>query len=145
MLLLLNIFEFILSRTRDEEYRKLADKINNLLKSPQEILVLFKYNMAKRKYEHPFFDYLRRLHITWKDLMDYDYKTPGLLIGTLHGTKGLEADTIIIPEVNTYKSDQDRQLLYVGMTRTKKKLILSANESTAFVKTLQQFQTSDLT
>ncbi len=138
------LFEFILSRTRDEEYRKLADKINNLLKSPQEILVLFKYNMAKRKYEHPFFDYLRQLHINWKDLMDYDYKTPGLLIGTLHGTKGLEADTIIIPEVNTYKSDQDRQLLYVGMTRTKKKLILSANESTDFVKTLQQFQTSDL-
>lgn len=76
--------------------------------------------------------------------MDYDYKTPGLLIGTLHGTKGLEADTIIIPEVNTYKSDQDRQLLYVGMTRTKKKLILSANESTDFVKTLQGFQTSDI-
>jgi superfamily I DNA and RNA helicase len=138
------ILEFILSRTREEEYRKLADKINNLLKSPQEILVLFKYNMAKRNYEHLFFDFLRRLHINWKDLMEYDYKTPGLLIGTLHGTKGLEADTIIIPEVNTYRSDQDRQLLYVGMTRTKKKLILSANKSTEFVKTLQEFQTSDL-
>jgi len=138
------IFEFILSRTRDEEYRKLADKISNLLKTPQEILVLFKYNMEKRNYKHPFFDYLRQLHINWKDLLEYDYRTPGLLIGTLHGTKGLEADTIIIPEVNTYKSDQDRQLLYVGMTRTKKKLILSANESTAFVKTLQEFQTSDL-
>jgi len=138
------ILEFILSRTREEEYRKLADKINNLLKSPQEILVLFKYNMAKRNYEHLFFDFLRRLHINWKDLMEYDYKTPGLLIGTLHGTKGLEADTIIIPEVNTYRSDQDRQLLYVGMTRTKKKLILSANKSTDFVKTLQEFQTSDL-
>ena len=100
--------------------------------------------MANRNYEHPFFDNLRRLDIKWKDLLDYDYKTPGLLIGTLHGTKGLEADTIIIPEVNTYISDQDRQLLYVGMTRTKKKLILSANESTAFVKTLQEFQTSDL-
>ena len=66
------------------------------------------------------------------------------MIGTLHGTKGLEADTIIIPEVNTYISDQDRQLLYVGMTRTKKKLILSANESTTLVKTLKDFQTSDL-
>ena len=138
------IFEFILSRTREEEYRKLADKINKLLKAPQEILVLFKYNMEKKKYNHIFFDYLRRLHINWKDLMEYDYKTPGLLIGTLHGTKGLEADTIIIPEVNTYRSDQDRQLLYVGMTRTKKKLILSANKSTDFVKMLQDFQTSDL-
>jgi superfamily I DNA and RNA helicase len=138
------IFEFILSRTRDEEYRKLADKISNLLKSPQEILVLFKYNMEKRNYEHPFFDYLKQRHINWKDLMEYDYKTPGLLIGTLHGTKGLEADIIIIPEVNTYNSVKDRQLLYVGMTRTKKKLILSANKSTTFVKTLQEFQTSDL-
>jgi len=138
------IFEFILSRNPDEEYRKLAEKISNLLKSPQEILVLFKYNMAKKNYQHCFFEYLRQLNIGWKDLMDYDYKTPGLLIGTLHGTKGLEADTIIIPEVNTYVSDQDRQLLYVGMTRTKKKLILSASEATAFVKTIKDFQTSEL-
>jgi superfamily I DNA/RNA helicase len=139
------IFEFILSKNRYEEYRKLGDKILHLLKTPQEILVLFKYNMAKRNYEHPFFDHLRRLRIKWKDLMEYDYRTPGLLIGTLHGTKGLEADTIIIPEVNTYISDQDRQLLYVGMTRTKKKLILSANEATAFVKTIKDFQISNFT
>ncbi|MFX0073314.1 MAG: 3'-5' exonuclease [Candidatus Hermodarchaeota archaeon] len=138
------IFEFILSKNREEEYKKLAERISNLLKTPQEILVLFKYNMAKRDYNHLFFDYLKELNIVWKDLMEYDYKTPGLLIGTLHGTKGLEADTIIIPEVNTYISDQDRQLLYVGMTRTKKKLILSANEATPFVKTLREFQTSEL-
>jgi len=135
------IFEFMISKNREEEYKKLADKINILLKTPQEILVLFKYNMEKRNYDHPFFHNLKRLNIKWRDLLDYDYKSPGLLIGTLHGTKGLEADTIIIPEVNSYISDQDRQLLYVGMTRTKKKLILSANEATAFVKTIQNFQT----
>jgi superfamily I DNA and RNA helicase len=138
------IFEFMISKNREEEYIKLADKINTLLKTPQEILVLFKYNMQKRNYKHPFFNNLRRLNIKWKDLLEYDYKAPGLLIGTLHGTKGLEADTIIIPEVNSYISDQDRQLLYVGMTRTKKKLILSANEATDFVKTIQNFQTPDL-
>ena len=57
-----------------------------------------------------------------------------MYVGTLHGTKGLESDTIIIPEVDSYKSNRDRQLLYVGMTRSRKKLVLSANKSTELIK-----------
>ena len=93
--------------------------------------------MQKIGYEHPFFDQLKAFNIEWKDLEEYHPMSTGLYIGTLHGTKGLESDTIIIPEVDTYNSDQDRQLLYVGMTRSCKKLILSANKSTKLIKLLE--------
>jgi len=129
--------EIFISDTREEEYIKLAEKIARSLKSPQEILVLFKLNMKKLHYKHPFFEYLKSQNIEWKDLQDYNYDSPGLVIGTLYGTKGLESDTIIIPELDTYYSNQDRQLLYVGMTRSRKKLVLSANKSTELIKLLE--------
>ncbi|GAG95290.1 unnamed protein product, partial [marine sediment metagenome] len=34
-------------------------------------------------------------------------------------------------------SNMDRQLLYVGMTRSRKKLVLSANKSTELIKLLE--------
>ena len=129
--------EIFISDTREEEYIKLVEKIARSLKNPQEILVLFKLNMKKIHYKHPFFDYLKSHNIEWKDLQDYNYKSPGLVIGTLYGTKGLESDTIIIPELDTYNSNQDRQLLYVGMTRSRKKLVLTANKSTELIKLLE--------
>ena len=128
--------EIFISDTREEEYVKLVEKIARSLKRPPEILVLFKLNMKKIHYKHPFFDYLKSHNIEWKDLQDYNYDSPGLVIGTLYGTKGLESDIIIIPELDTYYSNQDRQLLYVGMTRSRKKLVLSANKSTDLIKLL---------
>ena len=135
--------EILVAKNRKQEYRQLAEKISRLLKNPQEIIVLFKYNMESRCYRHIFFKYLEELDIEWKRLVDHNYKSPGLFVGTLHGTKGLEADTIIIPEVHTFNSDTDRQLLYVGMTRTRKKLILSANKSTELVDLLKDFKSSN--
>ena len=128
------IIEIIISKTREEEYKTLIEKIANLLKVPQEIFLLFRRNMQKIGYEHPFFDQLKAFNIEWKDLKEYNYSSAGLYVGTLHGTKGLESDTIIIPEVDSYKSNRDRQLLYVGMTRSRKKLVLSANKSTELIK-----------
>lgn len=129
--------EIYVSDTREDEYEKLVEKIVRSLKNPQEILVLFKLNMKKLNYKHPFFDSLKIHNIKWKDLQDYNYESPGLVIGTLYGTKGLESDTIIIPELDTYFSSQDRQLLYVGMTRSRNKLVLSANKSTNLIKLLE--------
>ena len=133
--------EIFVSDTREDEYVKLTEKIARSLKNPQEILVLFKLNMKKINYKHPFFDYLKSQNIEWKDLKDYNYESPGLVIGTLYGTKGLESDTIIIPELDTYNSNQDRQLLYVGITRSRKKLVLSANKSTELMKLLEPHST----
>ncbi len=93
--------------------------------------------MAKLNYDHPFFRFLSKLDIVWKELEDHNFVTPGLLVGTIHGSKGLESDTIIIPEVNTYLTDNKRQLLYVGITRSRKKLILSAHKSTLLLKSFE--------
>lgn len=131
-------FEIVLSETRSQECRKLAEKIARLLKQPQQILVLFRYNMVKRGYDHQLFRDLSELGIQWRDLENHNYNAPGLLIGTIHGTKGLECDTIIIPEVDRYISDEDRQLLYVGITRSRKKLILSASKATELMGSFQE-------
>lgn len=133
--------EVMVSESRTEEYRKLIEKISRILKQPQSVLMLFKYNLMKRNFEHPLFDLLQEKDINWKGLEDYNYNSSGLLIGTLHGTKGLEFDTIIIPEINSYESEKDRQLLYVGMTRSKRKLILSANKSNQFISNLKKYET----
>jgi len=132
--------EIIISKNRQEEYLKLTEKIARYLKNPEEVLILFKYNMAKRNYDLSFFDYLRNNNLQWRDLEDYNFETPGLFIGTLHGTKGLEADTIIIPELDKYKTNKDRQLLYVGMTRSRKRLILSGTGFTDLIKSLESEQ-----
>ncbi|MFX1374123.1 MAG: NERD domain-containing protein [Promethearchaeota archaeon] len=132
--------EILISKNRQEEYLKLTEKVARYLKNPDEILILFKYNMAKRNYDLSFFDYLRKNNLQWRDLEDYNFETPGLLIGTLYGTKGLEADTIIIPELDKYKTNKDRQLLYVGMTRSRKRLILSGTGYTDLIKSLESEQ-----
>ena len=136
------IIEIIVSNSRDEEYKKLVNKILRMLKQPQEILVLFKYNMAKINYQHPFFKLLTKSDVEWKELKDHNYETPGLVIGTIHGSKGLECDTIIIPEVNTFSTNSERQLLYVGITRSRKKLVLSAHKSTLLIKSFESSQNS---
>jgi superfamily I DNA and RNA helicase len=136
--------EVILSDSREEEYKKLAEKIFRLLKQPQRILVLFQYNMAKKHYEYPFFEELKKLNIEWKELENHNYESPGLFIATIHGSKGLESDVILIPEVNTYITNAHRQLLYVGITRTRKKLILSAHKSTDLIDNLRLYQNSEI-
>ncbi len=137
------IIEIIVSNSRDEEYKKLVNKILLMLKQPQEILVLFKYNMAKTNYQHPFFNLLKTSDVEWRELKNRNYETPGLLIGTIHGSKGLECDTIIIPEVNTFSSNSERQLLYVGITRSRKRLVLSAHKSTLLIKSFESSQNAN--
>ncbi len=131
------LVEIMISKNRKEEYKTLVGKISRMIKEPQDILVLFKYNLAKIEYEHVFLKYLKENKIDWNFMRDINGGLSGVVLGTIHGTKGLEFETIIIPEVNTYTSDESRQLLYVAMTRSKKRLILSAHESTTLVQDLR--------
>ncbi len=68
--------------------------------------------------------------------------TDSISVLTLHGSKGLEYDLVIIPDVNEglipYKKavldaelEEERRMLYVGMTRTRQELFLS------YVKTIR--------
>jgi len=135
--------EIIVSDTQEEEYKALAEKVSRLIQKPQEIIILFRYNYARKNYDHPFFRSLEELNIEWKDLNNHNFENPGLLVGTFHGSKGLEADVIIIPDLNKYTSQKDKQLLYVGMTRSKQKLILTASESNLLIRTLKLCQAFD--
>lgn len=76
--------EIIISETQEEEYKKLTEKITQLIKKPQEILILFKYNLANLNFDHPFCKLLKDYNIEWKDLQDYNFESPGLVLGTLY-------------------------------------------------------------
>ncbi|MBP5254096.1 MAG: ATP-dependent helicase [Lachnospiraceae bacterium] len=62
-----------------------------------------------------------------------------VLLSTLHGAKGLEFDTVILPDLNERvlphekavtpdDVEEERRLFYVGMTRAKRKLVLYCTE-----------------
>ena len=62
-------------------------------------------------------------------------KEDGVLLATIHSVKGLEFDTVFIPDLNEgmlpyakagegEEVEEERRLLYVGMTRTKQQLYL---------------------
>lgn len=63
---------------------------------------------------------------------NYNFNNPRPVVTTVHSSKGLEFDCVIIPELNLdvwdegYFSDKKEQLLFVGMTRTKNRLYLIA-------------------
>ena len=66
--------------------------------------------------------------------------TDSISVLTFHASKGLEYEIVIIPDVNEgmipYKKavleaelEEERRMMYVGMTRAKKELFLSYVES----------------
>ncbi|MBN1802589.1 MAG: ATP-binding domain-containing protein [Candidatus Lokiarchaeota archaeon] len=126
--------------SREEECQALAEHVCRISKESREILILFKKNLEKNGFNHPVFRYLKDLGVKWNFMGGKDMVPTAIQIGTIYGTKGLESNTIIVPEVDTYVSDKDRQLLYVAMTRSKSRLILTAKKSTGIVNTLRSFQ-----
>lgn len=78
-------------------------------------------------------EYKERLEQDRKNAMHVHEK--GVLVGTLHSAKGKEYDHVIIPDLNEgvlpYRKakqeadlEEERRMLYVGMTRAKKTLIM---------------------
>ena len=76
--------------------------------------------------------FLKYEHYKESDLLVGDEK---IVVSTIHKAKGLEFDTVIIPECNegVYPSwnsdndDEEKRLFYVALTRAKKKLIVSSH------------------
>jgi len=131
--------ELMLFDNRREEAKSLVNELLTL--PPQKIVILFKYNIQKHNYIHPIFDELRARRIQWSSMDKFAKGGNGIYVGTIHSTKGLECNTIVIPEVNTYKSDKDRQLLYVGITRSLHTVILTSNKRTDLIEKMFMSQT----
>jgi superfamily I DNA/RNA helicase len=73
-----------------------------------------------------------------------DMVTPGVVVGTIHSTKGLEFDTVIVKDVNqgvlpsgqrddgednVLGGEMARRVLYVACTRAKRRLVIVAGSS----------------
>ena len=69
-----------------------------------------------------------------------EQRPKGVLLTTMHGAKGLEFDTVFLPSLmegiiphkkaaEASEIEEERRLFYVGMTRAKRCLILSASKS----------------
>ena len=82
-------------------------------------------------------DFLDRISLT-SDLDDYDEKADRVSLMTLHSAKGLEFPAVFIvgleenllPHFNSLQEDEieeERRLLYVGLTRAKEKIYLTSS------------------
>ncbi len=78
-----------------------------------------------------------------KEKAEYSHLEPRLNVLTLHSSKGLEFKTVVlmgiekIQNVHTELADQVR-LMYVGMTRAREKLLVTASKETVFTERLAQ-------
>ena len=124
--------------SRDDEYKFLAGKIHEFLAKNYIMIVIFRQNMQKIQYHHPFFDVLKTAGIDWMEMTNEGRNASTILIGTPQATKGLEADVVIIPEADRYTTTSDQQLLYVGMTRATRVLVITAIKETELLKKVKQ-------
>lgn len=103
-------------------------------------------------------EYLASNHVSFEEIKkggNWSLRSPGLKVTTLHSSKGLEFDVVIIPCFNStffppiadmMKADEEqivelqakeRSLLYVGMTRAKSTLYLTfSGEESSFLSEL---------
>ena len=51
-----------------------------------------------------------------------------IFYSTVQAFKGLESSVIVLTDVSAIKTDYDRSVIYIGMSRAKSHLILVANE-----------------
>jgi len=131
--------EFRIFKDQQEEYNAIARTVLPYSKENQSILILFHRDLEKINFNHSLIDCLNQREIEWHSLKQVGLGKKGVYIGTLQGTKGLEADIVIIPSIESiYSKTNKRQLLYVGMTRAINILILTGSGSNEFTTNLSK-------
>ncbi|MHA2362372.1 MAG: 3'-5' exonuclease [Candidatus Hodarchaeales archaeon] len=127
-------------KTQEEEYKIIIEYINKFKEKKYTTLLLFFRNPKNIPTINELLDLLKKEQLEWSYLDKGLKTTPGINIGTIHGTKGLEADAIIIPHISLLqKMGVKRKLIYVGMTRAIHYLLLTSsweNEWTRDIKEL---------
>lgn len=96
---------------------------------------------AKPKYI-PQIDYIRRMTDRFgQDQLD---KNPNIIVGTIHSVKGGEADRVVVfPDISPkwlegsgdeeYDEDEILRIFYVGVTRTKRRLVIGAPATRSYL------------
>ena len=136
-------FDFPISyRIFKNEYDEadyIIKEIKNLLScgiAPGEIAILLRNNAQNKLYIKKF--ELNNLSCNIKDSKD-EGGTDGVVISTIHASKGLEYEVVFIPQINENHIpfikarhirdiDEERRLFYVAMTRAKNRLYLSSDK-----------------
>ena len=114
-------------RTLEEELKQIESTIDNFNKSYYSTLGIICKTKSQAK---QIYDKLKnKYEVNLLDIDSLEFKE-GIIISTIHMSKGLEFDEIIIPmvELNNYKSDYDRSLLYIACTRAMHKLTLTYHD-----------------
>ncbi|MBN2157729.1 MAG: ATP-binding domain-containing protein [Candidatus Lokiarchaeota archaeon] len=120
---------YVIAKSKIEEYDEILKIIQEELKNStkgKSFLVLFQRNPWNDR-NNKFFSQAMKYDLFENFLDTCTSSGYGIVVTSLRKAKGLEADIVFIPDLEQYYY-QDRQLLYVGMTRTKNKLILSSTE-----------------
>lgn len=131
--------DLIIRPNRDKEYEFIRDTLLQIMKEPSTIIIIFKYRLDLKKIQtHPFILLLEESHIRWRVSQRGNSSGENFMIITPHSAKGLEAEIVIIPELDKYSSSSDFQLLYVAMTRAIKKLILTSSKKTPLVLKIEK-------
>ena len=112
---------------QDEQLTKLNVLIEKLLADglkPQDIVLL-----STRKLENSVLNQLTNvMGVQFSKITDVGLENnKTIFYSTVQAFKGLESSVIILTDLNAIKTDYDRSLVYIGMSRAKSHLILLAN------------------
>ena len=115
-------------KTKEEELQQLESSLLKLLNEgiiPEDIVVL-----CPARYENSSASMLGNVNrIQVSDLGDISGE-PGscIIFSTIHSFKGMESPVIILCGISSIDGDEERALLYVGMSRARSHLIIVASE-----------------
>lgn len=122
------------SPSEDAEIKFIVDQARKAVSSGQAVAILLRRRFDVRRFASKF-SKVQRLddNSIWRP-------GPGISCGTIHGSKGLEFDTVFLPFISDARlpdptlvsavgeseaNARDGRLLYVGVTRARQSLILS--------------------
>ncbi len=122
-------------RSDEDELKEIGNLISQFVQSSYNSLgIICKTQDQAEKLYEAIRDQHRQMYVLNSQSASY---VNGIIISTAHMAKGLEFDQVIVPSVNSrnYRSETDRQMLYVACTRAMHRLDLTyAGKRTALLK-----------
>lgn len=119
------------------------------LENIEEIIHGIEIYEKKQKKKASLHDYIQKFTLTFNDNSDDNSKKKGVILMTLHKSKGLEFPVVFLPVLDDAilpsprsasegNIEEERRLFYVGMTRAEKRLYLSCPDTKVFRKNTVQ-------
>ena len=130
---ILNSFIKFEKEYKKEYFEEALNRVENLYKGSKNLPLL-------KKIVYRFLDEADNLAISfWLQYLDeielemFEESKGKVTVSTIHKSKGLEFDTVILLAKNSIESDVESRLYYVGMTRAKENLTIFHNDNSSFL------------